>query len=456
MNIKTTQRQKIALVFLGFLLTIILLESGLRLGGFVLTYIQEHKNRIALKQQDAFRVMCIGESTTAIGGKDSYPSQLEKILNQNDIGLACTVFNKGIIATNTTILLSALEENLDRYNPDIVIAMMGVNDIVEPDLMCEEYQTKKQPFFIQSFKVYKLFNMLGMHMRAKLQEASHNLPKTAQEYFTIGREYCVQGKYQDARNIFDKVEAEYPEAYQVYIERGYLYRLEGRHDEAEDIFREAIIKLPYNVKAYLGLGSILEDFGRYEEAREVFTQALSLGNRDKNALLSIGRCFIKQKQYARAERIFKKTELIYPDSDAAHSFLVTCYNALGKSNLAQKHYDSAKELRFQNINMLTTKNYQRTAEILKEKTIPFVCVQYPMRNVDILKYMLEPYENIIFVDNELTFKNALQEEGYDTYFTVVFAGDFGHCTPKGNRLLAKNIAKTILEDYFGRTANEKI
>jgi hypothetical protein len=32
----------------------------------------------------------------------------------------------------------------------------------------------------------------------------------------------------------------------------------------------------------------------------------------------------------------------------------------------------------------------------------------------------------------------------------MFAGDFGHCTDKGNRLLAENIATVILKEVFGR------
>jgi len=64
--------------------------------------------------------------------------------------------------------------------------------------------------------------------------------------------------------------------------------------------------------------------------------------------------------------------------------------------------------------------------------------------------MLKPYEDIIFVDNEMTFKNALKQSRCDEYFADMFAGDFGHCTPRGNRLLAKNIADSILRECFDR------
>lgn len=59
-------------------------------------------------------------------------------------------------------------------------------------------------------------------------------------------------------------------------------------------------------------------------------------------------------------------------------------------------------------------------------------------------------QDIIFVDNEKIFKQAVKKSSYDEYFTDNFAVDFGHCTPKGNRLLAENIANVILREVFNK------
>jgi hypothetical protein len=78
-----------------------------------------------------------------------------------------------------------------------------------------------------------------------------------------------------------------------------------------------------------------------------------------------------------------------------------------------------------------------------------VCVQYPMRSIEPLKRIFEDNkEGVIFVDNEKIFRDAVKEEGSDVYFRDMFGGDFGHCTAKGNRLLAENIANAILENVF--------
>lgn len=52
------------------------------------------------------------------------------------------------------------------------------------------------------------------------------------------------------------------------------------------------------------------------------------------------------------------------------------------------------------------------------------------------------------MDNEAIFKKAIFRDGYKEYFRDMFAGDFGHCTVKGNNLLAKNIADVILKELF--------
>jgi hypothetical protein len=73
-------------------------------------------------------------------------------------------------------------------------------------------------------------------------------------------------------------------------------------------------------------------------------------------------------------------------------------------------------------------------------------VQYPVRSVEPLKKMVG--EDAAFVDNEKVFKDALKKANYDEYFSDLFGGDFGHCTPKGNRLLAQQVASVILKEVF--------
>jgi hypothetical protein len=84
-------------------------------------------------------------------------------------------------------------------------------------------------------------------------------------------------------------------------------------------------------------------------------------------------------------------------------------------------------------------------QILDNENIKLVCVQYPMRSIKPLKSMFEDQGGVIFVDNEKVFKDALKQGTYREYFIDMFGGEFGHCTIKGDELLAENISKSIAQ-----------
>ena len=91
--------------------------------------------------------------------------------------------------------------------------------------------------------------------------------------------------------------------------------------------------------------------------------------------------------------------------------------------------------------------YLKLHHILKGRNIVGVYVQYPLRNLEPLKRMLssaEDFENMIFVDNQQSFKEALDPMRYNEFFTDRGDGDLGHCTAKGNHLIASNIARAVL------------
>ena len=188
---KTSKKQKILLVISGLFLCVVLLEAGLRIGGFILSSLQEHRNIISIKKKGTFRIMCLGGSTTA-GGENAYPHQLEEVLNQRDIGMKFSVINKGIPGINTTPILAQLEDNLNKYKPDMVITMMGITDFIFDN--CMEYEdslAEKTKIFLESFKTYKLVRLLGHHCLNKncFSDMKFLLPNQiisppADQYFT--------------------------------------------------------------------------------------------------------------------------------------------------------------------------------------------------------------------------------------------------------------------------------
>src|SRR5260221_9613885 len=86
---------RLILLFFGVLLSLIVLELLLRLSGVVFLTMQGFRNTMSLKGGGEYRILALGESTTALGGEDSWPSQLEKILNTRYPAKHFSVINKG-------------------------------------------------------------------------------------------------------------------------------------------------------------------------------------------------------------------------------------------------------------------------------------------------------------------------------------------------------------------------
>lgn len=124
----TPLRNRILILLLGIFFAIFILEIGLIGLELGYSFMQEFNNSVSLSQKKICRILCLGESMTAPGGGGTYTDKLENILNQAGIGIKFKVINKGAIGVNSSYILAHLEENLQKYKPNIVITMMGIND----------------------------------------------------------------------------------------------------------------------------------------------------------------------------------------------------------------------------------------------------------------------------------------------------------------------------------------
>ncbi len=666
LNIRTSLRQKLALIIAGLLSCIILLELGLRLGGGIILSLQESRNRLSIKQKGTYRIMCLGESTTAsgswqrwsVGSYIAYPYQLEEILNQRNIGITFSVINKGIIGTNTSFILSELEFNLNEYNPDMVITMMGVNDS-GVHMPYDTTSASGLSYFCNSLRTYKLYRLLWLHMVNKFREMGMHKTDRAREdinthnrinvtglkeyylrkgflaqsppytkkglgpgqescisYVETGKLYKMQHKIPQAEEAFKKSIALCPynsEAYielgrlyktqlnlfqaedafnkaieldlknsSAYIELGKLYDIEGewfikpewklkqelelnpssagayvelsrfyrergqftraeqvlekslllsytndgtycelgklyrdmhKTSQAEEAFKKAIEISLSNTDAYCELGKLYRDMHKTSQAEEAFKKAVRVGPPNPQAHFELGCLYSRNGKFSQAEEAYKKTIELEPGGADAYfelsrlykeqgklsqaedilkkaialrpknfmeyaefyfeqgkieqaqevlkvaigaslgderffAALANLYRQSGKPGLMREYYDKARELVSNYYNPLTVANYRKLKKILERRKIKLVCAQYPLRSIEPLKRIFTGEGDIVFVDNEIVFKEALSKARYSEYFNDMFAGDFGHCTVKGNRLLAENIANTILKEVF--------
>jgi tetratricopeptide (TPR) repeat protein len=506
--------KKTALVFLGLILSLVLLEVGMRLGGSVLLSIQEYGNLRSLKQKGAYRILCLGESTT----RGEYPEPLEQVLNRRHIGVRFSVIDGGIEGTGTNGILSRVESYLAEYHPDMVVAMMGIND---RGVKYYEDIRESDTWLFKHCRVYRFGRLLVMHLLKKIKregiyglsgsdsdkkakpedigtendnafpEADDSFkkaieinPKDDNAYAKLGRLYKNQGKFTQAEESFKKVVELNPKNDRAYVALGDLYMKQGKLSESEDSFKKAIginpkndnayvelgriyhfqgaLRLtedtlrkaveinPKNDTAYVGLGRVYQAYGKFSEAEDLFKKAVELNPENYKANLSLGWFYRKQGKLSQAENIFKKGLELDPKNELILAAMATVCEEMGKPEMAKEYAEKAHQVGLGDNAALTVKNYRELKEILDRKGIKLVCMQYPMRHVDSLKKIFEKDEGVIFIDNERVFKEAIKQSSYKEFFVDMFGGDFGHCTPKGNELLAQNIADVILREVFNK------
>ncbi len=208
-----------------------------------------------------------------------------------------------------------------------------------------------------------------------------------------------------------------PGDYQGNLDMGCCYLSRGDPAQAETLFRKLIAMDPERYEGHMRMGEVLRFQGRFLEAELFLQKALGLNSNDRWLLLLISGLYRDMKKPELAEQYEKRS-----------------------ARKTTMYYDK-----------MTSDNYLSLKRACDERGIRLVCMQYPVRSLVPLKSIFRGREDgVVFVDNEQVFKDALRESPSKEYFRDMFAGVFGHCTDKGNRLIAENAARTILKEVFGK------
>lgn len=150
---------KILLTFIiGCFLVFLTLEAFLYTGGIIFKKNKEQINNQIIKQgnKNTETIFCLGDSTTAIGGKEAWPYQLQEILNENHKTGKYLTLNKAKVLADSSDLLEELKQRNKNLNIKYVIIMAGINDVKYP-----EDQEKETPIigFIKNLKTYNLIEL---------------------------------------------------------------------------------------------------------------------------------------------------------------------------------------------------------------------------------------------------------------------------------------------------------
>ena len=539
-----TLSRKIAAALIGVICTVLLLEAGLRTVGVIFRRQQDRRNQQGLRQKGAYRILCVGESTTATGGEHSYPSQLQRVLNGRRPGRRFKVINGAVPGADSSVILANMERLLQTYKPHLVLAMMGANDNHNEfgggALPHDDVPMAERTGFPHFLKVYKLARLLWFNLSRKGAPADAlsvvlRWEETGTCDAPAGRrgsdedQVCAlvrqarkqigQGRIGEAEALLQGAIGRYPRSDFAHLKLGVLYMNSGRRQQSLAMFNKAIALNPRCSPALVEAGIYYRDHEQPSLARAALQAAVAADPRNYHALVALAEFYQMERELQKAEGLLKEAVRIRPELHKAHEMLGHGYEAQGRLEDAARsfraswgrystrilvnsslirllkvyerldrreeivslikramkaqprdhtivahlayHYKKwgdevlARQYRQQSARIqkqfycpMTRRNYRRLWSMTREQGIKLGCVQYPRKSVAPLKRIFPTAADVLFIENREVFERALERLPFDALFRDNCYGDFGHATPRGNRILAENIAAAILKAYF--------
>lgn len=460
-------KKNILLTIVSIILTFVVLEGVLRLAGALFLWQQEHSHGQVTLQNGEYRILCIGESTTALGGDFSYPKQLEGILNKAETKDHFVVINKGIPSIDTDVIVRSLPSYISQYHPQMIVAMMGIND-----------HAFYAPGGWNNLKVIKLIRMIIEHSRKKFEQKKFENPiqeaaylETEGEYDkaieildrylsqtnnqnVVGRVlglwqlaecYKCKGQLDKAVENYEKVLSLAPTHNRAWGDLGDTYLLMGQLDKAQLCLTKQISVEPRETWFYSKLVSTLGQLGKTNEIEPMLQYGLRVNPDSTDILIDLGHFYIEQGRLNQAADALEKVLTLAPGESSAFNtdVIASLKEIYEKTGQSEKMKELLKTHPL-GIGSKTQINFEKLKNLAIRNRTALVVMQYPMRSLEPLKRTVGGAPNLLFVDNEHIFKDAVSQGRYADYFIDRFGGDFGHATPKGNYLLASNLASVIL------------
>lgn len=126
-----SRKTRIGLIVFTLILVVVALEIGLRSVGF--SYYFEKNLKPGNHPDDAFVIICLGDSSTqgASAGSDNltYPAQLETLLNTRHPDRQYRLVNLGCPGANSSQIARRFEGYVRLHKPDMAILLIGNNDV---------------------------------------------------------------------------------------------------------------------------------------------------------------------------------------------------------------------------------------------------------------------------------------------------------------------------------------
>ncbi|MFH2137587.1 MAG: GDSL-type esterase/lipase family protein [Candidatus Omnitrophota bacterium] len=441
--------RKFLLIIFGIIICFIVVECALCVLGIVYKKICVPEYDITCKNKDDFTIICLGDSFTygtGAGPENSWPVQLEYILNRNKKEKSFRVLNLGYPDFTSAMALRKFKESFPVLNPDMVVIMIGRSDAWS----LPEKMANGPDFFSQVTSVYLKLKTVKL-----IKIISENI-KGAIKKHAAGKDIAGNEGAASAKDIYE------------LIKQGNGYTIEHRFEQAKSCYCRAREIDPENRTVLLELGRCYKLSGEYEKAVHTFALLLKQDINDSNIFTELDDVFISWNDPAKAVDFYTRLFKQYPSNHIKEKLgkaLIVEADVLVSNNDSKKaivFYGRAWALDPQNKGIYSGPLYNRAiaegvsagkktnhqqqlfanleklARICRQENIPLIFSGYPQELSMPIQDVSGKYK-ISLVDHRRKFAELLRNDKEQKYFIKD-----GHCTAEGYRIVAENIAEKII------------
>lgn len=343
---RITWRTKITLILAGTVLFFTGLELSMRTAGSVIRGIQQYRNRRAAEQGGAYRILCFGESTTAVlqPHLSCWPTELQILLDLEAGPGKFAVFNEGRAGARVAELASQLSSWLDQYRPHLVIAMIGINDHVGTRERVPPAQRRSLLANLRTYKLIKLlikrFNVTYGKSAAALSE-QHGSPTLGR--FPLGG--LLKLGTQTRANAKDDLpesppDPEFPDSYEAWMEVAHAAQARLDFTKAVEVYEKLIYLYPKRCDAYLVLAEYYAGIENNEMSEQLYRRIIELQPTEIRGYQELGMFYIRRYHrqplehratsdfLQKAEKVLLQGLELDPQNPNILQFLSRCYEII--------------------------------------------------------------------------------------------------------------------------------
>ena len=461
----TSKKHRAIALFAGIIICILAIECALRIVGAI--YAHRSVTDQGTRNPSQYTILCVGDSVTfGLGAPrtQSYPAQLERLLNAKESKRTYTVINRGRPGQNTAQLLETLEGDIREVEPDIVTVLTGcANQSNYYGYRAHRERTRKEGDRFLSWmhdklyriRLYKLVKLLCWNIQNKTQQGAQNkqpqperldtheeisrqemdLPDelmtdavNSKNYCTIGREYMDKGDYDQALQFFlSGIQANASDP-GLYSSIGDLFRERGQYDVARRWYQKGIGIDSTFRQNYEGIGWLYIGKRQYKQALSWFKKALEVTHSDTLSPYcyeGIAHAFRDLRLYSEAMDFFRKEKRRNP--------LANDYLLMFKKRHIEKE-----------VQQWIQQDIGRILSLCAKYNVRIILQNYPGEDVvdDVLRNVASK-RDIPFVDHSSIFSRIRKEGASREQY---FVPD-GHPNVRGYGVMATNIWNTLKETF---------